>query len=88
MTPAQTRVLAATILGSSMAFADGSIVVVAIPKMREALAASLAQMQWVSNGYTLILSAFLLLGGAAGDRYGLRRPCCMEAVVHTNCRKG
>lgn len=56
-----------------MAFADGSIVVVAIPKMREALAASLAQMQWVSNGYTLILSAFLLLGGAAGDRYGLRR---------------
>jgi EmrB/QacA subfamily drug resistance transporter len=56
-----------------MAFADGSIVVVAIPKMREALGAALAQMQWVSNGYTLTLSAFLLLGGAAGDRYGLRR---------------
>ena len=56
-----------------MAFADGSIVVVAIPRMREALDASLAQMQWVSNGYTLILSAFLLLGGAAGDRFGLRR---------------
>jgi len=73
MTPAQTRVLAATILGSSMAFADGSIVTVAIPRMREALDASLAEMQWVANGYTLILSAFLLLGGAAGDRYGLRR---------------
>jgi EmrB/QacA subfamily drug resistance transporter len=73
VTPAQTRVLAATILGSSMAFADGSIVTVAIPRMRDALGASLAQMQWVSNGYTLILSAFLLLGGAAGDRFGLRR---------------
>ena len=73
MTPAQRRVLWATILGSSMAFADGSIVTVAIPKLREAFGASLADMQWVSNGYTLILSAFLLLGGAAGDRYGLRR---------------
>src|SRR5579863_9851107 len=73
MTTSQLRVLIATILGSSMAFADGSIVTVAIPRMREALAASLADMQWVSNGYTLTLSAFLLLGGAAGDRYGLRR---------------
>ena len=73
LTPLQSRVLAATIIGSSMAFADGSIVTVAIPKMRVALDASLAQMQWVANGYTLVLSAFLLLGGAAGDRYGLRR---------------
>jgi len=56
-----------------MAFADGSIVTVAIPRLREAFGASLAEMQWVSNGYTLILSAFLLLGGAAGDRFGLRR---------------
>ena len=73
MTPLQGRVLTATIIGSSMAFADGSIVTVAIPKMRAALDASLAEMQWVANGYTLVLSAFLLLGGAAGDRYGLRR---------------
>ena len=56
-----------------MAFADGTILTVAIPRMRVALDASLGEMQWVSNGYTLILSAFLLLGGAAGDRYGLRR---------------
>jgi EmrB/QacA subfamily drug resistance transporter len=73
VTPLQSRVLTATIVGSSMAFADGSIVTVAIPKMRAALDASLAEMQWVANGYTLVLSAFLLLGGAAGDRYGLRR---------------
>ena len=73
MTPLQRRVLAATIVGSGMAFADGSIVTVAIPRMRATLDASLAEMQWVANGYTLVLSAFLLLGGAAGDRYGLRR---------------
>ena len=73
MTPLQSRVLTATIIGSGMAFADGSVVTVAIPKMRAALDASLAEMQWVANGYTLVLSAFLLLGGAAGDRYGLRR---------------
>jgi len=73
VTPLQSRVLAATIIGSGMAFADGSIVTVAIPKMRAALHASLAEMQWVANGYTLVLAAFLLLGGAAGDRYGLRR---------------
>jgi EmrB/QacA subfamily drug resistance transporter len=73
VTPLQRRVLAATIIGTSMAFADGSIVTVAIPKMRAALQATLPEMQWVANSYTLVLSAFLLLGGAAGDRYGLRR---------------
>ena len=73
VTPLQSRVLAATIIGTGMAFADGSVVTLAIPKMRVALNASLAEMQWVANGYTLVLSAFLLLGGAAGDRYGLRR---------------
>jgi len=73
VTPLQGRVLAATIIGSGMAFAESSIVTVAIPKMRIALVASLAEMQWVANSYTLVLSAFLLLGGTAGDRYGLRR---------------
>jgi len=73
VTPLQSRVLTACRVGSGMAFADGSIVTVAIPKMRVALDASLAEMQWVANGYTLVLSALLLLGGAAGDRYGLRR---------------
>ena len=73
--------LAATIVGSGMAFADGSIVTVAIPKMRAALDASLAEMQWVANGYTLVLSAFLLLGGAAGDRYGLRRVYALGIAI-------
>jgi hypothetical protein len=46
VTPLQSRVLTATIIGSGMAFADGSIVTVAIPKMRAALPASLAEMRW------------------------------------------
>ncbi|WP_152568694.1 MFS transporter [Microvirga sp. BSC39] len=70
---AQNAVVWSAILGSSMVFADGAIVTVAIPQMRESLQASLAEMQWVTNAYALTLSAFLLLGGAAGDAYGLRR---------------
>lgn len=70
---AQSAVVWSAILGSSMVFADGAIVTVAIPQMRESLQASLSEMQWVTNAYALTLSAFLLLGGAAGDTYGLRR---------------
>lgn len=69
----QTIVVWAAILASSMVFADGAIITVAMPQMRESLQASLAEMQWVTNAYALTLSAFLLLGGAAGDAYGLRR---------------
>src|SRR5690349_16273555 len=72
-TRAQTFVVWTAILASSMVFADGAIVTVAIPQMRESLQASLAEMQWITNAYALTLSAFLLLGGAAGDAYGLRR---------------
>ncbi|MBA1155069.1 MFS transporter [Microvirga mediterraneensis] len=69
----QTIVVWTAILASSMVFADGAIVTVAIPQMRESLQASLSEMQWITNAYALTLSAFLLLGGAAGDAYGLRR---------------
>ena len=66
-------VLAATILASGMAFMDGSIITVGLPAIRASLGASLAEAQWTSNAYTLTLAAFTLLGGAAGDAYGLRR---------------
>lgn len=69
----QTYVVWTAILASSMVFADGAIVTVAIPEMRESLQASLSEMQWVTNAYALTLSAFLLLGGAAGDAFGLRK---------------
>ena len=69
----QTIVVWTAILASSMVFADGAIVTVAIPQMRASLQATLSEMQWITNAYALTLSAFLLLGGAAGDAYGLRR---------------
>jgi EmrB/QacA subfamily drug resistance transporter len=72
-TRTQTFVVWTAILASSMVFADGAIVTVAVPQMRESLQGSLSEMQWVTNAYALTLSALLLLGGAAGDAYGLRR---------------
>ena len=65
-------VLVAAILASSMAFIDGSVLSIAIPSLRADLGATLADAQWVSNGYLLFLGSLLLLGGAAGDRFGLR----------------
>jgi EmrB/QacA subfamily drug resistance transporter len=66
-------VIAATALGSGMAFLDGSVVNVALPAMRRDLGGGIAMQQWVLDGYLLTLSALLLLGGALGDRYGRRR---------------
>src|SRR5437879_1155373 len=65
-------VLAATILGSSMAFIDGTIVNVALPALQNAMQASLSQIQWVVEAYALTLAALLLVGGALGDLYGRR----------------
>jgi EmrB/QacA subfamily drug resistance transporter len=65
-------VLAGAILASSMGFIDGSVVAIAMPSIRSALGASLAEAQWVSNAYMLFLSALILPGGAVGDRYGMR----------------
>jgi EmrB/QacA subfamily drug resistance transporter len=67
------RVLATTILASSLAFVDGSVVNVGLPAIGRSLAADAGALQWVVNAYLLPLSALLLLGGAAGDRYGRRR---------------
>ncbi|GAA1395373.1 MFS transporter [Catellatospora coxensis] len=65
--------LAAAVLASGMAFLDSTVVNVALPTLGRELGASLAQLQWVINGYTLTLAAFVLLGGALGDRLGRRR---------------
>ena len=65
-------VLPATILGSSLGFIDSSAVNVALPAIRDDLAADLATVQWVVNGYMLTLASLILLGGTAGDRYGRR----------------
>ena len=66
-------ILAATILASSMAFIDGTVVNVALPALQQQLNASLVDVQWVIEAYALLLAALLLVGGAAGDRFGRRR---------------
>lgn len=66
-------VLAATILGSSMVFINGSTVNVALPAFQRELGATVADIQWIVNAYTLFLAALILLGGVLGDRYGRRR---------------
>jgi EmrB/QacA subfamily drug resistance transporter len=65
--------LAATILGSSMAFIDGSVVNIALPAIQQALHADAASTQWIVNAYLLLLGAMVLVGGSAADLYGRRR---------------
>lgn len=72
--PAHPRLLVATtILASSLAFIDGSVVNVGLPTIGRALGSHSGDLSWVVNGYLLPLSALLLIGGACGDAYGRRR---------------
>jgi EmrB/QacA subfamily drug resistance transporter len=71
--PSGRAVVAAATLGSGMAFLDGTVVNVALRSIGEDLDASLAELQWITNGYLLSLSSLILLGGSLGDRYGRRR---------------
>ena len=72
-TKSQRRwILAATILASSMAFIDGTVVNVALPSLQKNLDATVIGVQWVVEAYSLFLSALLLVGGSLGDRYGRR----------------
>jgi EmrB/QacA subfamily drug resistance transporter len=66
-------VIAATVLGSSMAFLDATVVNVALPTIGRDLHTSLAGLQWTVTAYTLTLAGLILLGGALGDRFGRRR---------------
>lgn len=72
-TPTGRGVIAAATLGSGMTLLDGTIVNVALRTLGEDLDASLAQLQWISNGYLLTLASLTLLGGSLGDRIGRRR---------------
>src|SRR5438105_11725405 len=66
-------ILAATILASSMAFIDGTVVNVALPALQTNLNATAVDVQWVIESYALLLSALLLVGGSLGVHYGRRR---------------
>jgi len=66
-------VLAAAVLGSSLALLDATVVNVALPTIGRDLHTSLAGLQWIVTAYTLTLAGLILLGGSLGDRLGRRR---------------
>ena len=81
--PAARWLIAAAVLGSGIAFLDSTVVNVALPAIGRELGAGLTGQQWVLDGYLLSLSALLLSGGAAGDRYGRRRIFVGGLVIFT-----
>jgi EmrB/QacA subfamily drug resistance transporter len=72
-TPTARWVLAATILGTGMAFLDSTVVNIALPRIGEEFDASVSGLQWILDGYMLTLAALILVAGSLGDRYGRRR---------------
>src|SRR5262249_16130114 len=74
---------AATILGSGMAFIDGTVVNVALPVLQRDFGASAGDAQWVVQAYGLVLAALILVGGSLGDRYGRRRMFVTGIAVFT-----
>ncbi len=74
-------VLAATVLGSSMEFIDGTVVNVSLPSLQSDFHASGVQAQWVVECYALFLSSMLLIGGSIGDRLGLRRTFVSGVII-------
>src|SRR5947207_14575008 len=73
--------LAATILGSSMVFIDGTVINVALPALQTKLNAGVTDVQWVIEAYTLFLAALLLLGGSLGDRFGRKKIYAIGVAV-------
>ena len=78
---AESWVLAATILGSSIVFIDGTVVNVALPALQKSFSATLLDVQWVVESYALFLAALLLAGGSGGDRFGRRRIFCVGVAL-------
>lgn len=74
-------VLAASVLGSSMDFIDGTAVNIALPNLQTSLGASGAQIQWVVEAYALFLSSLILVGGSLGDRFGLKKTFLCGVVL-------
>ncbi len=73
-------ILLATVLGSSVATLDATVVNVALPRLADDLGASMSGLQWTVNGYMLTLAGFILLGGSLGDRIGRRRVFVLGVV--------
>ncbi|HSE91461.1 MAG TPA: MFS transporter [Candidatus Binatia bacterium] len=78
---AEPWILVATILGSSMAFIDGTVVNVALPALQQSFRATVLDVQWVVESYALFLAALLLVGGSMGDRFGRRQVFCWGVAI-------
>ena len=76
-------VLLVTILGSSMAFIDSTVVNVALPTLQREFSATAASVQWVVQAYSLMLASLILVGGSLGDRLGRRRIFLVGTVLFT-----
>jgi EmrB/QacA subfamily drug resistance transporter len=76
-------VLVATILGSSMAFIDGTVVNVALPVLQTDLNATATDVQWIVEAYALFLAALILVGGSLGDHFGRRRIFALGIILFT-----
>jgi EmrB/QacA subfamily drug resistance transporter len=74
-------ILAATIIGSAMAFIDGTVVNVALPQIQERMGATAVDAQWIVESYALFLAALILVGGSLGDHYGRRRIFSLGVVL-------
>ncbi len=76
-------VIAATVLGSGVAFLDGTVVNVALPTISRDLHTGLSDLQWITDAYLLTLGALIILGGSLGDRFGRRRVFVFGLVSFT-----
>ena len=74
-------VLAVMSLSVFMVFVDGTVVNTALPAISRDLEATTAELQWVADGYILLLAGLLLVGGSIGDRYGRRRFLALGMVI-------
>jgi EmrB/QacA subfamily drug resistance transporter len=79
----QNLVLAGTVLGSSLAFIDGSAVNLTLPIIQAQLGGGVVAAQWIMNAYALMLGALVLAGGAAADRYGRKRVFIVGVAIFT-----
>lgn len=76
-------VLLATILGSSLTFIDGTVVNVALPVLQEKLDANVTDVQWVIEGYALMLASLILVGGSLGDKFGRKKLFTIGVIIFT-----
>src|SRR5207253_9225033 len=85
---ARPWILTATILGSSMAFIDSTVVNVALPAIQSSFHATVVDVQWVVESYGLLLGALILVGGSLGDLFGRRRIFLVGVTIFATASMG